>query len=225
VRYVATVVADPRIPVPPFRTATDADAFHRALALHIAEVSRASGGPFSETLALCSVVAGARPALLAPAEGDDDAVTTPSVIVLGIAMTLAFPAPWTPVALVEAVRAVMAPPGRGWTRVSRSEISYESDPEFFAVRDHRGAWTASFRERGVTRIDAALADDWALVLYLMDHLGDRFPFPFGRSTHDAEKDPLVRQNAQAVASHYLDDRLPYLTRWSLTEEADGRIGD
>lgn len=209
------VVADPAIPVPPFRDAEKEREFRRRLALHVAEVSRASGGPYAETLALCSVVAQSPGALL---QGSRDGMMTPSAFVLNTAFITAFPAPWSPVSLVSAARAVLPLEGMAWTTVTKSDISYWSDPEFSATRDRHGAWKVVFRERGVTRVDAELTDDWALVRYLMDHLVDRFPFPFASSTHGAENDALLRRNARAVAAHYTQHRAPYLESWSLIGE-------
>ena len=214
------IVPDVRIPVPPFRDLDESKTFHRALAVHVAEIGRASGGPFAETLALCSVIASAGALQRSASSGDGatGAPDHPSAVVLGVALLTRLPVAWTPVSLVEAVRASSSGEGMLWAEPTATQVGYFSDPEFSASRDAAGRWTAGFRERGVSRVDAVLDDDWTFVRYLMDHVADRFPFPFGWSTGGVEQDPLVRRNAAAVSDFFAAQReTPYLRRWSAAE--------
>lgn len=110
------IVPDVRIPVPPFRDLDESKTFHRALAVHVAEIGRASGGPFAETLALCSVIASAGALQRSASSGDGatGAPDHPSAVVLGVALLTRLPVAWTPVSLVEAVRAWSSGGGMLW---------------------------------------------------------------------------------------------------------------
>lgn len=211
------------IPVPPFADGAAFEVFHRALARHIAELGRASGGPHPETLALCSVIdSEARSALQRPG---NEVGAYPSPLALSIALRTFFPAAWTPQRLVEVVRDVLRPRWMNWDSITASRISYRSDPDFSAHRDKRSVWTITFIERGVSHVDARLEGDWQLVLYLMDHVSDRFPFPYGHSTpQEAASDEAARRGARAVVEAFDHQReLPYLHIWTELENPENGV--
>jgi hypothetical protein len=214
-RTLPVIRPDRRIPVPPFSDRSESMAFHRALAEHVAELGRASGGPHPETLALCAAISEAAAAV------PDDRLRHPSPLALSTALRVFLPVPWTPVTLVRTVGEVLPARGMTWAPATPTHVSYFSDPEFSASRAADGSWTARFRERGISRVDAVLADDQAFVVYLMDHVTDAFPYPYAHSLspRTAEQSARARANAEAVVGAFRHERdLPYLQKWTAAGE-------
>lgn len=202
-RSLPRIRLDSRIPAPPFADAAASARFHRSLAVHVAELGRATGGPHAETVALCAVIGAGRRG----AAGD------PSPQVLDIALRTFFPAAWTPASLVRAVRDVMPAQGLHWTRIEGDRIAYDADPRFEARRDRGGRWSAEIIERGVARPDVQAEDDDEMVLQLMRHVVDAFPYPYAHARTE-EESQRRRADAREVARIFAEERrLPYLAGW------------
>ncbi|MWV51231.1 hypothetical protein GRS96_18330 [Rathayibacter sp. VKM Ac-2803] len=203
-RQLPRIRLDPSVPAPPFADAAASEAFHRGLAIHVAELGRASGGPHPETLAVCAAVgAGGR-----GAPGD------PSAQVLDIALRTFFPASWTPASLVRAVRDVLPSRGLHWTTVRPDRLAYDADPRWVADRAADGSWSAQLVERGVARPDVTAADDDEMVVAIMAHVISSFPYPYGWVRSE---DELLRRRGAAeevVRAFALERRLPYLAEWT-----------
>lgn len=203
-RQIPRIRLDPGIPAPPFADAEASAGFHRSLAIHVAELGRAAGGPFVETLAVCALVSAGRA----------EATALPTPPVLATALRTFFPAAWTPASLVTVAREVL--PSRdapGW-QVGADRLSHEGDPRWSARRDSAGRWSAEWNERGVARPDVTAEDDDEMVLHLMAHLTDPFPYPYAWSGTEEESARRRADAAEIARVFALERRLPYLDRWA-----------
>ncbi|QHC60351.1 hypothetical protein [Rathayibacter sp. VKM Ac-2760] len=202
-RHIPRIRLDRRIPAPPFADAEASAAFHRSLAIHVAELGRASGGPHLETLAVCALVSAGRPA----------AATLPTPLVLATALRTFFPAAWTPASLVSAANELLPSRDRHWTVVTEKRLAYDGDPRWSARRDASGRWNAEFIERGVAGPDVTAEDDDEMVLHLMAHLTDPFPYPYAWSGTEEESARRRADAAEIERTFAIDRRLPYLAGW------------
>ncbi|ROP43413.1 MULTISPECIES: hypothetical protein [unclassified Rathayibacter] len=206
-RHIPRIRLDRRIPAPPFADAEASAAFHRSLAIHLAELGRASGGPHPETLAVCALVSAGRA----------DASTLPTPLVLATALRTFFPAGWTPVSVVEAARELLPSQDRHWSVVREDRLAYDGDPRWSARRDSAGRWSAEWNERGAASPDVTAEDDDEMVLHLMAHLTDPFPYPYAWSGTDEESARRRADAAEVARVFALERRLPYLASWAEAE--------
>lgn len=200
---------DEYIPAPPFASAADYGSFHAALAIHAAELGRASGGPHVETFALCAVI---DQLTEYPAVVPENSYPSPAV--LQIALQTYFPAAWTPDSLVSACAGRLPSHGGRWALISPDRLVEDQDPIFEAIRASDGSWSAQFIERGVKKPPEHLTDDWQMVIYLMQYLAESHPYPFGHGYADGYPERR-RPAARAVVKAFAKVReLPFLQKWA-----------
>jgi hypothetical protein len=189
------------IPTPPFADALAGQRFHQALAEHLTVIAGRSPTFDLTGFALLSALGDRR----APS-----ARLEPWV--LRVAVSTFFPAPWTPGSFVAAVRDSGLTSGDWY--VEADAVGYRSDPDFHAARSATGAWTASFVERGQSRVDAELATDDDLVLYLMDLLR-RNPYPLGWKPADDDRLAAITAGVDPVLAAWRRHAdLPYIADWT-----------
>ncbi|MFS0703785.1 hypothetical protein AB6N23_04615 [Cellulomonas sp. 179-A 9B4 NHS] len=209
----------PDVPVPPFATRDEHVRFLRCLGVHVA----ASGvvplqRPDVVLLTLLQEEADA----LRWQQGDHP--VQPSALAMRIAVRTFFPAPWTPRALAESLRATGVL-GAQHVEADERRARWGSDPTFAAERRDDGSWHVTRSERGSTRVYAELAGDDDLVLMLQEHYVV-FGFPLGHRTDDVPVDALVTAATWGVESWTRHTALPYVATWSATvAAARAAVGD
>ncbi|WP_344883356.1 hypothetical protein [Allokutzneria multivorans] len=198
------------IPTPPFADFDSARRFHGLLQLFLREV-KTPGEPVSlHAFLLTHALARHAPH---PATGGcaDCGPPYPCATVLTVAALSRFPAPWTPVTLIAAMKAVrLLTPDRVPSRSTTFFGLLDSDPQISAEKEeHSGAWIIHVVERGQDR-PVRLADDDAFVDHLLDMTRTN-AFPFGWGIPEGWV-PAVRPGVDAAREWWREhEALPYMS--------------
>lgn len=192
------------LPVPPFASHDDHATFLRVLALYVA---RLTPGPAAgiASVVLSGLVTAERAAL----DRGDAETEHLSQRAMHIATNTLFPAPFTPHGLALELQRHRA---LGWdasSTITPTLLEQPGDPVTRATRRADGSWHRETIERGLPRDDADAADDWQMVMLLMD--GQRgFAFPFGWATDPAETAAAERAALTTLRAWEQHARLAYL---------------
>lgn len=191
------------IPVPPLTDAGAVAAYRTQLGIYVAALGRSRGVGLAE-YALCAAID------LMPIADASGALTREA---LHVSLALAFPVAWTPQALLAAIMTALGQPP-GWWSAEADRLVVHGDPELCATRHADGRWTVVLRERGQEQVEAELAGDDDLVLYLGENaLAEHRPYPFGFSTTGHAVDALAAAAESARAAFDRHAELPYLAAW------------
>ncbi|MFC8191232.1 hypothetical protein ACFUMH_06150 [Cellulomonas sp. NPDC057328] len=208
----------PGVPVPPFASRDEHMLFLRCLGVHVA----ASGVvPLQRTDVVLLTLLQEEAYALRWQQGDHP--VQPSPLAMRIAVRTFFPAPWTPRALADSLRATGVL-GTEWVEAGEGRVHWGSDPTFRAERRADGTWHVTRSERGSTRVYADLPGDDDLVLMLQAH-HVVFGFPLGHRTDDVPVDALVRAATQGADSWTRHSALPYVATWTATVAEARRAAD
>lgn len=228
------------IPVPPFADFDTAHLFHRLLLLFLREVKQ-PGEPAGMDAFLLNQVLGwhsprhadlcadCRPEhgrtwcnhdgpRVAPGSACTECgAPYPCRTVLVVAALSRFPAPWTPVSLVRAMKAVsLLSPDRRPDPSTTSFLLLDSDPQISAEQDPAtGSWVIHVVERGQDR-PKHLKDDAAFIDHLMD-MTRHFTFPYPWVIPDGWQE-VVRPGVPAARAWW--ERHAALPYWQ-NQQAEG----
>lgn len=187
------------IPVPPFARPQQKRDFVSALQMFVAHLNEGEQQGLSQYAMNAALEAESYAMKVTDKEEFDP---YPSRTVFAVACAVRFPAPWTP----EGIAALLKEYGRRGHRleefhtVSAGTIEFGIDPVTVCQRHGDNGWTVTSNERGHVRMAARPADDFAMVMYLMDQ-GTGHSGPY-HGQYNERIGTELRQPAQAVMGEW-----------------------